>query len=152
MKIAYTDIIDRISDPPKWWDANGVPRYCDFHPRHAGIYIDVALLVLITCQACGRSFHVGITCARREGAEGLLKEAIEGTIGYGDPPRGCCAMGATMTPDVEKVIEAWSRLNSEREWRRVPEAEVLQRDHPAYGPVGQPKSSTSERKSEATRS
>jgi len=28
----YDDIRSRIGDPIRWWDDNGVPRYCDFSP------------------------------------------------------------------------------------------------------------------------
>jgi hypothetical protein len=35
----YEDILSRIAEPPRWFDARGVPRYCDFAPdRIADIY------------------------------------------------------------------------------------------------------------------
>jgi hypothetical protein len=29
----YDDILDRIDEPPTWFDDYGVPRFCEFSPR-----------------------------------------------------------------------------------------------------------------------
>ena len=35
----YEDILSRIAEPPRWFDEQGVPRYCEFAPhRIANIY------------------------------------------------------------------------------------------------------------------
>ena len=30
----YKDILDRIAEPPVWFDEHGVPRFGDFSPRN----------------------------------------------------------------------------------------------------------------------
>jgi len=35
---SYDDIRSRIKDAIRWWDDNGVPRYCDFSPEECGVY------------------------------------------------------------------------------------------------------------------
>jgi hypothetical protein len=29
----YEDILSRIAEPPRWFDEQGVPRYCEFAPE-----------------------------------------------------------------------------------------------------------------------
>jgi len=59
MNANYSDIRSRISAPPVWFDANGVPRYEPFHPRMLpNIYADEAVLYETACQACERRFLV----------------------------------------------------------------------------------------------
>jgi len=122
----YKDIIALADgEPPVWWDDNGVPRFCEFHPSQLpNIYADEAALVMIGCQACGQKFPVSFSCDRisRLMASGSpprsLKESIlAGNIHYGDPPNtGCCAAGATMNCDDLFVIQYWSRPS--HEWER----------------------------------
>jgi hypothetical protein len=48
----YSDITERIAEPPKWWDEHGVPRYADYDPwRVANIYAEETALVEAACQA-----------------------------------------------------------------------------------------------------
>lgn len=120
MHNGYDDIRERINEPPKWWDENAVPRYCDFSPKEtANIYADEAALVLIGCQNCGREFMVCFSCsqsqimmakARGYNARTLADQIKDKTIHYGDPPNAdCCAAGATMNCDDLRVFEYWHR-------------------------------------------
>jgi hypothetical protein len=62
MHTTYADILDRINEPPKWFDEHAVPRYCDFAPREvAYIYAQEAVLVLIHCQNCKAGFRVAFS-------------------------------------------------------------------------------------------
>jgi hypothetical protein len=55
----YEDILSRIAEPPRWFDEDGVPRYCEFAPdRIANIYADECALLAIECQSCARPFLV----------------------------------------------------------------------------------------------
>ena len=41
----YSDILDKIPEPPQWWDEHRVPRYVEFAPHLvADIYADEAAL------------------------------------------------------------------------------------------------------------
>jgi hypothetical protein len=105
----YDDIIRLSPERPKWWDANGVQRYCDFAPdQQANIYCDEAVLVLICCQACRCQFHVAFTGDRHTALFEAIKDTPkdapddqvttraetymlaarirDGSIHYGDPP------------------------------------------------------------------
>lgn len=63
----YGDILSRIPEPPTWFDEHAVPRFCAFAPREvANIYADEAVLMLITCQACGHPFRVAMTSTRTD--------------------------------------------------------------------------------------
>lgn|SRR5262249_30637058 len=125
----YEDIRSRITDPVLWWDDNGVPRYCDFHPSHCGIYDIAAALIEVACQACGRHFLVAKTFddSAIEELGDRYRRPTAGDVGsfhYGDPPRhyreGCSA-GDTMNVESVRVVEFWER---DAEWRRHPEHEV----------------------------
>lgn len=36
----YDDILNRITDPPLWWDEHAVPRFVPFEPKYmANIYV-----------------------------------------------------------------------------------------------------------------
>src|ERR1700681_1058651 len=57
----YEDILSRIAEPPRWFDEQGVPRYCDFAPdRIANIHARECALLAIECQSCGRPFIVAL--------------------------------------------------------------------------------------------
>lgn len=125
----YADIRDRIPEKPKWFDENGVPRYCDFAPDQcADIYADEAVLALITCQGCQEVFRVAFTISshdkivagmRMGGKEEHFAEAMKMTLAqkirdktlhYGDPPNTrCCAAGPTMNSEPRLVLEYWHR-------------------------------------------
>lgn len=138
----YADILDAAGADrePRWWDENGVPRFCDFHPQASGyIYASEAVLLGITCQGCGHPFRVcmtqgdmsyswwplekppyedGVRCVFKKWP--TLAERVEaGEIEYGDPPNvGCCAAGPTMSSVPRRVLEFWRRGSGE--WKRVP--------------------------------
>lgn len=124
MKPFYEDIISRIPEEPKWWDENGVPRYCEFEPGLQP-YTDEAALVLIACQSCGREFKVSISVEYRHPSLTTC-----GDVQYGDPPNGCSyddlgpCSGMAMSTDAQRILEFWSRRNPEHEWKRLPEFEV----------------------------
>ena len=119
----YKDIRDRIPEEPKWFDEHGVPRYCDFSPREiSNVYAREAALYRIACQACGHFFDV----ADSSGGEKLAEAIRAKTLHYGDPPNiGCCAAGATMNSEPQRVLEYWRRNKStDFDWVRDPSFEV----------------------------
>ena len=127
----YADIRKRIDEDPLWYDEHGVPRYDPFRPSMLGIYDDLAILMVIECQSCGTPFKVGLgkqrALERAFGSDASLPtEHGVGSWHYGDPPRGCCAAGATMNSVPRRVLEAWKRKGVD--WVRVPEHE-----HVYYG-------------------
>jgi hypothetical protein len=126
----YEDIRSRITDPILWWDDNGVPRYCEFDPSRCGIYDDVAALVEVQCQSCGRRFLVAVTYDRltRQQLGDAYRRPARGDIGsfhYGDPPshgREGCAAGDTMNVESVRVVQFWEREPGG--WRRRAECEI----------------------------
>ncbi len=137
----YEDIRSRISDPVLWWDDNGVPRYCEFHPSRCGIYDAVVALVEVACQACGKRFLVAVTLDGHalEELGDRYRRPTHGDIGsfhYGDPPshraEGCLA-DDTMNVESVRVAEFWEREAGE--WRRLPEHEVYIGEHDLQEPV-----------------
>lgn len=129
MKPEYLDITSRIAEPPRWYDRHGVPRYDAFHPDALDVYAVDAVLMEIACQACSRRFLVADVGLRRHAdAVSLVDAARRGWLAYGDPPRGCCSMGATMTSLSLRAVEVWTRANDQHQWTRVPDAEVPQED------------------------
>lgn len=105
---AYTDITERIAEPPLWWDESGVPRYCDFAAdRVANVYAREAVLFEIACQACGREFRVALS----SGKAPSIADAIRShELHYGDPPNvGCCVAGHTMNSVPLRVLQYWRR-------------------------------------------
>lgn len=133
----YRDITSRISEPPKWYDEEAVPRYCDFAPdQTANIYASEAALVEIACQGCGTRFKVAFSWDRMDmkwvrGTPRLHEEltlADVKDLHYGDPPNaGCCPSGPTMNCDDLRVLEFW-RKNERFRWTRIPELEVALAD------------------------
>jgi hypothetical protein len=60
----HRDILDRLAEPPSWFDDHGVPRYEPFAPADlANIYADEAALAEVSCQGFGRQFRVALTGA-----------------------------------------------------------------------------------------
>lgn len=128
----YSDITSRLG-PPRWYDANGVPRYEAFSPDMCGVYVDHIAYMEIACQACDQRFMVVSETSRldRDGeplfpCAGTKSECPWDTIGsfhYGDPPRHeDCAAGATMNSVPIRVVEFWTRHHFD--WQRVPAHEV----------------------------
>ncbi len=114
MHTHYHDILDRITEPPRWFDESAVPRYCDFSTDAlAFIYAKEAALVLIQCQACERKFQVAFSelNARdrdRKGAMTIADLIRERRLHYGDPPNvRCCTSGASMNSVPVQVLQYW---------------------------------------------
>lgn len=129
MKQHYKDILSRISEEPTWFDEVGTPRYGTFTPNQSpDIYAEEVALVLISCQGCGREFHVCFTWSMFDAVQEQqsLKAQIEAdTIHYGDPPNvECCAAGPTMNSIPQRVVEFWRTDTKQWGWVRVPELEV----------------------------
>jgi hypothetical protein len=126
MLIDYEDIKSRINEPVKWYTSQGYPRYCDFEPREAGVYVKYAILVEIQCQSCHQSFMVGEGYNRENWAavirgdkENFLNdiEKIVKHYHYGDPPRHSCpGAGDTMNCDDIRFVEVWEQ--KDWEWVR----------------------------------
>lgn len=118
MHCSYTDIRDRIAEPPKWWDESAVPRYAGFAPtRCADIYANEVALTEIECQYCGTKFLV---CFSSRTSTLPVSHQIENlTLHYGDPPdMECCAAGPTMNSVMIKVVEFWRRNDQTWTWER----------------------------------
>ena len=118
MHTIYADTLDRIDEPPKWFNEHAVPRYCDFAPREvAYIYALEAVLVLIRCQNCQTEFRVAFsemnTQDRLWKAEKkkvkLIADLIKDReLSYADPPNiNCCDAGPSMTSVTVRVLEYW---------------------------------------------
>lgn len=129
----YADIIDRISEDPKWWDENAVPRFCEFAPdATADIYCNEAVLLGIECQGCGQRFKVCMTAsqtwrmvneARGIPSKALSEQIHDKEIHFGDPPNtNCCAAGATMNSEPKRVLQYWRKDGLE--WARDESLEI----------------------------
>ncbi len=87
MRNYYKDILDRINEPPKWFDDFGVPRFETFAPgRTSNIYAREAALADISCQGCGHRFRVALTDTFATPSTSLSDEILLGRADYGDPP------------------------------------------------------------------
>ena len=125
----YKDILDLTTEEPKWFDENGVPRFCEFHPQHGpNIYADEAVLYLIACQSCRRQFKVAdslsftwaqVRAHRHNQKPTRIRDSIQNKwIHFGDPPCFGCA-GSTMNCDDLKILEYWTKDKSTGyEWVR----------------------------------
>ena len=132
MHESYADIIERIKDPPSWWDEHAVPRYEKFRPNMAAnIYADYVVLMGIACQGCGHRFKVAMSSGKydyilygRKEPYDMLEDAKKGNLHYGDPPNyGCCWAGPTMNSVPLKILEFWQRGTGKTfmRWDRVTE-------------------------------
>ena len=128
MHRSYRDITSRISEEPKWWDENAVPRYDDFNYRDLGVYIRYAILAEIACQSCHKRMKVGvgyeqhqITSHFKDGEHcftavptDIVKEA--NNFAWGDPPNHGC-VGDTMGAVETAILQVWQEGPDERgEW------------------------------------
>ena len=118
--------MDRIDEEPKWFDAAGVPRYCEMHPDNgSNIYADKVAFYKIECQACAHEFLVEFNTSkmariRYQMTLGVSTEDLTFDVDsiwdaenlhYGDPPNiGCCAAGATMNSCPRELIALWERV------------------------------------------
>lgn len=122
MKPEYNDILSRIEENPLWYDQNGCPRYDKFHPNMCDIYCKEAVLLLISCQNCGKEFKVGIYDNRLKPIFFSERVAKGENLHYGDPPDiGCCPAGPTMSSNTKQILEFWKQ--DKFNWIRVPELE-----------------------------
>ena len=114
----YRDILDRIAEPPVWFDENAVPRFCEFSTSEtAYIYTNEAALVLIECQSCATLFKVAFTELNlrdelwdnsKKKVKNISDLIADGSIHYGDPPNiRCCGVGPTMNSVPIRVLEYW---------------------------------------------
>lgn len=112
MHTNYSDIIERIPEPPRWW-FNGVPRYNMFTPADLSVGSIAAGLVRVRCQDCNLEFDIGIE--QDQYAETCIFEQIASDeFSYGDPPRhsapdGSRCSGETNSAIVVQLLEAWLR-------------------------------------------
>lgn len=104
MKQAYDEVTARLGKP-LWWDEAGCPRYEPFHPSMANDFYprEVALL-RVSCQSCDAKSLVCVSAGVRDPSP--FRERPQ-PLAYGDPPRGCCQMGGSMTSDTIEVMELW---------------------------------------------
>ena len=126
MHRCYRDILDRIADPPSWFDDYGVPRYSQFSPTQlSNIFANEAALAEVSCQSCGRRFRVALTGAFADRGFSLGDEIRLHRVSYGDPPNvECCGPGLAMGSVMHEVLQYWFRNDEiDREWRRDPTLE-----------------------------
>lgn len=137
---------------PLWWDEHGCPRYQPHHPKLCpDIYAHEVVLLLISCQSCGREIPVQMSMSNSDQIRAMvttewsiyrhgktpettrvmptLADSVRrGTIHYGDPPAHdgdngeYCHAGCTMNVWDLKVLEFWSRTSGD--WGRVAELEI----------------------------
>jgi hypothetical protein len=115
----YSDITSLTDANPKWYDENGVPRYCNFHPNQiAYIYAAEAALAIIECQSCRTKFYVAFSElnqkhklwdeSQKKRIAFLSDLILDRTLHYGDPPNtNCCDAGPSMNSVPVSVIEYW---------------------------------------------
>lgn len=126
MKHHYKDIRALTSEPPLWFDEDGVPRYCEFsHGECANIYAREVVLLMIACQNCGAVYEVCLSQnGKVHGQPTLASQIKDGSIGYGDPPNmGCCAAGPTMSCMNLRVLQYWSNPSITK-WERSSALEI----------------------------
>jgi hypothetical protein len=126
----YKDILEKIAEPPRWWDENRVPRYADFSPwLIADIYSDEAALIEIACFGCLTIYKLACSMLHFEALQraGLpVADAIRrGDLLMSDPPNaGCCGDGPSTGCYNLRVLEYWSRRNANRDWTRDRSLEI----------------------------
>ena len=121
MKQSYEDITRRISEPPKWYDEHGAPRYNAFRPHDlANPYAYEAACLRGRCQVCHTRF---VVAASRDRGQTYLFGGFQvgdgWSFGYGDPPYHGCN-GDSMLMIVMEVKEYW---RYEGGWHRDVSAE-----------------------------
>jgi len=126
----YDDILSRITEPPKWWDEQAVPRFDDFSPDQVNnAYADEVVFFLIGCQQCRREFKVTVSANSLDVGERehLLTQIRNGSLHYGDPPNvNCCSAGPTMNSVPLRVLEYWRRSKAPSDhWTRLSDLETL---------------------------
>ena len=108
MKQDYHDILSRLGQPI-WWDEAGCPRYTNFDPSLANdFYANEVALLRITCQHCAHEFVVCVSSGLRDPRPFSNRAS---PLTYGDPPRHCCQIGASMTSETVAILGIWSHEN-----------------------------------------
>jgi len=126
----YSDILDKIPEPPQWWDEHRVPRYVEFAPhRVADIYADEAALAEIACFGCLTIYKLACSSLDFEAYERAgppLAAAIRrGDLQLCDPPNpGCCRDGPSTGCYNLRILQYWCRRNDARTWTRDPSLEI----------------------------
>ena len=126
----YSDIISRIIEPPLWWNAHGVPRWCEFAPiESANSLAREVVLIQIACQGCGQALDEELNWSEHsrrhngERLEPLSSPARLKEFHYRDPPdAGCCLVGPTMNWIDLRILQFWTRGFGK--WERCPELEL----------------------------
>jgi hypothetical protein len=126
MQPDYSDILDRIPEPPLWW-FNGVPRYKSFSPNDLSIGPQEAALALVRCQVCRTEFTIGVEPNRFFDGS-MLDQIVSDDFNYDDPPRhpspdGSRCAGETMGSVPIKLLEAWRWDRNSFDWDRQPQFE-----------------------------
>src|ERR1700689_4492542 len=126
----YTDILDKIPEPPQWGDEHRGPRYVEFAPhRVADIYADEAALAEIACFGCLTIYKLACSSLDFEAHERIglpMADAIRrGDLQLCDPPNpGCCRDGPSTGCYNLKILQYWCRRNDGRNWTRDPSLEI----------------------------
>jgi len=140
MLCRYDDLRALTDKEPIWFDEQGVPRWCEFHPSKANNpYADEVALLEIECQECRRRYKVAVSWslafamienAGKAGAATFdqLKANRPSlhphNLCWGDPPCWECSAGYCMSCFERRVLEFWQRGEGVREWKRLPECEI----------------------------
>lgn len=104
MKQAYDDITSRLGKP-LWWDEGGCPRYEAFKPSMVNdFYAREVALMRVSCQGCDAEYLVCVSAGVRDPRPFSERPP---PLSYGDPPRGCCRMGASMCSETLEIREFW---------------------------------------------
>lgn len=120
----YRDLREAL-ETPKWWDCQGVPRYCDFSPDVAGeIYCEWVSLMTVVCQDCEAEFQcsnaISLTDAwlRDKDLKNVAEDMVPRVAHWGDAPwhdvdntpkaDGPQCAGTTMSTDF-KDLRVWHR-------------------------------------------
>ena len=116
MRACYLDILERVKMKPKWWDENGVPRYCVFSPGdQANLYATEVALVQIQCAGCAREFTVAVSSQ--------FAPLNPNRLSVGAPPNvGCCEHGPAMCAAPIFIAQFWRRVHLK--WQRIPNNEI----------------------------
>ena len=105
------DILDRISEPPAWFDDSGVPRFEEFSPARSTTSVRAKRLwprcPARTAGACSRSRLPRTTRAKVSACSDLIRLRW---VEYGDPPNvACCHFGEAMTSQTRRILQYWAR-------------------------------------------
>ena len=123
VRFSYSDILERIPEPPKWW-FQGIPRYSEFSPDLVRYSSGEVALIETQCQQCHYPFDVAVS---GPGGHWSFHDWVEvyGKFGIGDPPNvGCCGTGLHHHVNELRVKEFWVRHGAFDDWVRDPAMEI----------------------------